>query len=465
MDSVNNISQVQNAPLKIKRSDSVAKPSFRDELSADRFEKENTQEKNKKILLSMALLAGIAALGVWGHKTNWWRGASKKAHGAITPAGAEAIAHSAETKTEQVVAQRTIQKTSKSKIAEIKTLSQERLDDELQTVLARETEEARPILEEFNGYMSEVEELFVPRENFFAHLDAKGISYTYADDILTIKNPAGQEVKKIYYSILPDPETRILHKIEYINPETAKVRQVMQCNGWLERLAPPRYIELIQFADDGQNFARRLFRHTEPSKRSQLFIEQFDGGFAPLKRTVLDNGSCKSCMEYDPQSYLPEIAFAKDRGVFVVRDSNPAYLDLLGQRKDVITKESLGWDPLFTRYDRITKSGYYIENGGDAYGRDFRLLDRVTGERRHNIELGDDYIIVNHIPDSGGKNKSLWIGLDGEVQGNTTGKTPLEVLEEVKSLIEDLRPEFYKDRPHQLADALDELIGKLSGAV
>ena len=151
--------------------------------------------------------------------------------------------------------------------------------------------------------------------------------------------------------------------------------------------------------------------------------------------------------------------------MFTVRDSDPAYLDLLGQRKGVITKHNLGWDPFITRYDRITKSGYYIEHGGDPFGSKFKLLDRVTGECRHNIELINDDIIVNHIPDSGGKNKRLWIGLDGEVQGNTTGKTPLEVLEEVKSLIEDLRPEFYKDQPHQLADALDELIGKLSGAV
>lgn len=465
VDKIGNINQTISAPIAEQKQPEQQKTVE---------EVDKGLSDSAKFMIGATALAATIAVGIIGHKNNWWRKAVKEGENLASSSNVSHTQPNPKPPTEPlnlpnstnqaVERQHNVAPTHSVDLKSIKTV--EAAAAEFERVAARE-------IEELPANKAIIEEALAERARFIVDnptsiLDAEGIAYKVKNNCITVFDKAGKPTKKIYFNLsqnegwgkgLAVPPSPTL--IEYINPETGKLVKVHT-----KTLGQPETVRL--FGENG-SVTKELFCINEKT----LVVKDYSkAGNIPDKVSVfnMDNNTMRSCLEFNSETGYPSVAYAQGH-IYTPRKNSTPWFDNISESSPEHTKikglgdlfgcnGSSGVDFIMPR---LTKNGCIVENGNINFNpHRCTLLDFATHEQKYFIDIRDnDFIVQEFDTKTLRPIKTLWME-NGKIIANKFGKSPKEVLEEMKEIFTDLTPDMYSEHTTKLPELIQELISKLA---
>jgi len=352
-----------------------------------------------------------------------------------------------------------------SRLAELKTPEAVRAEfDRVAELELAELPANRRILDE-----AEADFLEFKKVNPLEVLKAKGLNYEMKGNIITIFNSEGKPVRRMFSvfnekELAEFPNGNAMTRIEYINPATGKVTKVLD-------------------VVNREEYSVRMFDESCSGVEKEIYVYKYDNNFykctvkdysaeniVPDKVRVFEfddkTNKLNTIIKYNTESGYPEIAYSKGN-IYTPRENAPELFDgILGQEAElgkhvnVLSERSQrDIDVVFPRY---TKGGYIVYKGNImVYSGHVELLDRVTHNIKYRLEIqGDSLMLREYNPVTNKQTSILW--LEGDtVEANKYGKSPREVLEEMKEVFTDLTPNMYKENSTRTPELIQQFIDRL----
>ena len=300
-------------------------------------------------------------------------------------------------------------------------------------------------------------------------LKAKGLNYEMKGNVITIFNSEGKPVRRMY-SVCNEKElaefadVNSMSRIEYINPETGKVRKVLDVTN-------PKEFSVRMFDENGSNVEKEIFVYKYDDNLYKCTIKDYSkGNIVPEKVRVFEfndkTSTLDTTIKYNAESGYPEIAYSNGN-IYTPRENSPELFDdILGRDtekgKSIGVLCSRGQRDIDAVFPRLTKGGYIVEKGDIlTYSGKINLLDRVTHNIKYRLEIqGDNLMLREYDPVTEKQISILWLEGD-KVEANKYGKSPKEVLEEIKETFTDLTPNMYKESSTHTPELIQQFIDRL----
>lgn len=437
--SIEKINKVVNTPI------NTIKPQKSKKNVATEPEKKISE--SAKLMIGATILAGTIAIGIIGHKNNWWRKATQKG-GNLSNQG-------------NIPKPNEVQ--PKPKVTNVRELrTPEAIATEFERISARELQDLslnKSILEEA---MSERAKFIV--DNPLEVLKAERALYKVEDSIITVTNQSGKPIQRIKFNISPNEgHSKGLFpiEIEYINPETGKLIKIVKSEDPAGRACS------IRMFDVNENPIKELWYNNKTlvAKNYKNMTK------VPNKVSVFDitENKMKSCIEYNTETGYPNFAYSQGN-IYALRQNSTPYFDNILESSPMQLKTkslddlyaSSGTTDIDFIMPRLTKCGHIIRHGNINFNpHKMTLLDFTTHQPRYTIQIDGNSLILKEFNIVTQKPTTLFIE-NGEIIGNRFGKTPKEVLEEMKEIFSDLTPNLYSEHTTKLPQLIQEFIEKLN---
>lgn len=397
-----------------------------------------------KYMIGATVLAATIAIGIAGHKNNWWRKAVQEG---------ENITTSTHNPQRSVAPEVTAPHVNTPNIR-----TAEEAAAEFTRVAEREIQELAPNKTIVADVLAEIEE-FTGKHPVDV-LTAKNLRYEADKGTFTILNEEGKTVKRLIFlrptEFLGDRFSKP-GIIEYFNPETGKLTKIVnreQDNIWSVRMLD----------DTGENLTRELFVNNEG--QSLLILKDYTSkNIFPDKVTVFDSVEDKvlTNIEYNLETGYPKVAYSEGR-VYTPRENNTTNFGDITSTPDNMRAKTLEQffgvshsvlkDFITPRY---TRGGYIVKHGAE---NNLELFDPVTRKTKYTLSMKNNDLMFHEIESETMTPKTLWIE-NGEVVGNKFEKSPKEVLEEMKEIFADLTPDLYPETSTKAPQLIQEFLEKL----
>ena len=352
-----------------------------------------------------------------------------------------------------------------SRLAELKTPEAVRAEfDRVAELELAELPANKRILDE-----AEADFLEFKKVNPLEVLKAKGLNYEMKGNIITIFNSEGKPVRRMFSvfnekELAEFPNGNAMTRIEYINPATGKVTKVLDVTN-------PKEFSVRMFDETCSNVEKEIFVYKYDDNLYKCTVKDYSkGNIVPEKVRVFEfndeTSKLNTTIKYNTESGYPEIAYSNGN-IYTPRENSPEFFDdILGRDtergKNIGVLCSRGQRDIDVVFPRLTRGGYIVEKGDIlTYSGKTNLLDRVTHNIKYRLEIqGDSLMLREYNPVTNKQTSILW--LEGDtVEANKYGKSPREVLEEMKEVFTDLTPNMYKESSTRTPELIQQFIDRL----
>lgn len=437
--------------------------------------KSKTDEKDEKLsssakyMIGASALAAVIAIGIIGHKNNWWKKLLKEGESSISNGDSSNIhtnSSNSHGNLEEISNGKNAEKVVKEEtpvanIAETGAIdfSHLKTKEDVTAAFEKLAERELQTLEPNKAILEEVQKEFEELKSAdpIGLIKSKNIPFEVVDKhYIIIKDEHGKMVKRLYFpqlGITAPPE-----RIEYFNPDTEELIKIANKNiGGHDTWS-------IKILDKGTITKELWINPLDNADRILIVKDYKSRNFVPDSVSVFraDKNEMQGYMEYNLETGKPKFAYF-EREIYIPRENSLEYFDnIIDSRPECLMHICIqNFYPRTSNRSlpyvvpRLSKKGDIMIVKG-RYNID--IIDRITHKLKYSVSSSGsekDIIITRCRPT--GKKASIYYGDNGTIEGRFDGN-PIEELKELKEVFSDL----VHSEDNQVPQAIENMIRNIS---